>query len=362
MKIAVLGGGMVGSLIATQLSKKYELVVYDNTKLKLKNIKTIVNDVTDKNFPNKLKNYNLVINCLPGFMGYGMLETIIELDLPCIDISFMPENCLDLSDGGSPMKSTIIPDAGVAPGLSNLIIGNLSNKNDIEEIKIMVGGLPKEKNPPWNYRAPFSPIDVIEEYTRPARVKIDNKIITKKALSDIINFEFEGIGELEAFLTDGLRTILDSDPEISKIPNLLEYTIRYPGHAKLIQELIDQDAFSDEIIEFQGKMITKKESTCINLFEQWELTDEDEFTLMIIIARDTDGKEKSYTIYDERKEGWSSMSRTTGLTACAFAELLINGNIEKKGIVCPEIIGKSNKHYNFVINYLTERGIVIKSY
>tara|TARA_B100000945_G_scaffold61640_1_gene45867 strand:+ start:399 stop:1487 length:1089 start_codon:yes stop_codon:yes gene_type:complete len=362
MKIAVLGGGMVGSLIATQLSKKYELVVYDNTQLKLKNIKTIVNDVTDKNFPNKLKNYNLVINCLPGFMGYSMLETIIELDLPCIDISFMPENCLDLSNGRTPMESTIIPDAGVAPGLSNLIVGNLSTKNNIEEIQIMVGGLPKEKNPPWNYRAPFSPIDVIEEYTRPARAKIDNKIITKKALSDIINFEFEGIGELEAFLTDGLRTILDSDPKISKIPNLLEYTIRYPGHAKLVQELIEQDAFSDEIIEFQGKMITKKESTCMDLFKQWKLTDEDEFTLMIIIARNTDGKEKSYTIYDERKEGWSSMSRTTGLTACAFAELLISGNIKKKGIVCPEIIGKSNKHYNFVINYLTERGIIIKSY
>ena len=283
MKIAVLGGGMVGSLIATQLSKKYELVVYDNTQLKLKNIKTIVNDVTDKDFPNKLKNYNLVINCLPGFMGYSMLETIIELDLPCIDISFMPENCLDLSNGRTPMESTIIPDAGVAPGLSNLIVGNLSTKNNIEEIQIMVGGLPKEKNPPWNYRAPFSPIDVIEEYTRPARAKIDNKIITKKALSDIKNFEVEGIGELEAFLTDGLRTILDSDPKISKIPNLLEYTIRYPGHAKLVQELIEQDAFSDEIIEFQGKMITKKESTCMDLFKQWKLTDEDEFTLMRLI-------------------------------------------------------------------------------
>ncbi len=362
MKIAILGGGMVGSLIATELSKKYQIDVYDRAHLELKDVKTITFDVNDKDFLHKLKNYNLVLNCLPGFMGYNMLKKIIELNLSCVDISFMPENCLDLSKEKSQIKGTIIPDAGVAPGLSNLIVGNLVANNNIEEIQVMVGGLPKVKNPPWNYRAPFSPIDVIEEYTRPARAKIDNKIITKKALSDIINFEFEGIGELEAFLTDGLRTILDSDPEISKIPNLLEYTIRYPGHAKLVEKLIDEGAFSDEIIEIQGKKITRKENTCLDLFRQWKLTDEEEFTLMIIIARTIEGKEISYTVYDERKDGWSSMSRTTGLTACAFAELLIRGDIKQKGIICPEIIGKSDDYYYFVIDYLNERGIEIKSH
>ena len=133
----------------------------------------------------------------------------------------------------------IVPDAGVAPGLSNLIIGNIvANNNNIEEIKIMVGGLPKEKNPPWNYKAPFSPIDVIEEYTRPARIKVNGEILVKEALTDIQNFEVENIGELEAFLTDGLRTLLNSDQKISRIPNLSEYTIRYPGHADLIKKLI----------------------------------------------------------------------------------------------------------------------------
>lgn len=357
MKIAVLGGGMVGSFIATELSKDYDVTVFDNKKLNLRNIHTIIKDVTNADFRKEIVNYNLSVNCLPGFMGFKMLETLIELQVPCVDISFMPEDCLTLK---KEMNCTIIPDAGVAPGLSNLIIGNIISKNKIKEIEIMVGGLPKEKNPPWNYRAPFSPIDVIEEYTRPARSKINGKIVVKEALSDIRKFEVEGIGELEAFLTDGLRTLLNSDEKISNIPNLGEYTIRYPGHANLVKKLIKEGAFSDEIIEYNNKKITMKEKTCSDLFNQWRLNDEDEFTFMIILAKTKDGKEIIYTIYDERRDGWSSMSRTTGLTACAFSQLLIKNKINKKGIQCPEVLGQDEEIYDFILDYLNKKGITIK--
>ena len=362
MKIAVLGGGMVGSLIATELAIDYHVTVFDNNKLELGEINTIVRDVTKEEFKKEVLDYDIAVNCLPGFMGFEMLKKLIDLDISCIDISFMPENCLDLAKKASQKNIIIIPDAGIAPGLSNLIVGNIISKNNIKDIKIMVGGLPKEKNPPWNYRAPFSPIDVIEEYTRPARAKIDNQVVTKKALSDIQNFEVENIGELEAFLTDGLRTLLDSDDKIAQVPNLSEYTIRYPGHAELIKKLIDNGDFSDELIDFEGKKITRREKTSSELFKQWKLTNEDEFTFMIILAMTEDGKEISYTVYDERKDGWSSMSRTTGLTACAFTKLLISKNILAKGILCPEVLGKNDEYYNFVIDYLLEKGIRIQSH
>ena len=362
MKIAVLGGGMVGSLIATELAIDYHVTVFDNNKLELGEINTIVRDVTKEEFKKEVLDYDIAVNCLPGFMGFEMLKKLIDLDISCIDISFMPENCLDLAKKASQKNIIIIPDAGIAPGLSNLIVGNIISKNNIKDIKIMVGGLPKEKNPPWNYRAPFSPMDVIEEYTRPARAKIDNQVVTKKALSDIQNFEVENIGELEAFLTDGLRTLLDSDDKIAQVPNLSEYTIRYPGHAELIKKLIDNGDFSDELIDFEGKKITRREKTSSELFKQWKLTNEDEFTFMIILAMTEDGKEISYTVYDERKDGWSSMSRTTGLTACAFTKLLISKNITAKGILCPEVLGKNDEYYNFVIDYLLEKGISIQSH
>jgi len=367
MQIAVIGSGMVGSLIATELSKEYDTTVFDKSEKNLnellnnnKNIKLKVIDVNDVLFEKEINNYQLAINCLPGFMGFNILEKLITLGISCTDISFMPENCLELSDLALKNKCTIIPDAGVAPGLSNLIIGHIVANNDITKIRTMVGGLPKKKKPPWNYKAPFSPIDVIEEYTRPARIKENGLIEIRDALTDIQNFEVEGIGELEAFLTDGLRTLLNSDKNIAKIPNLLEYTIRYPGHAQLVKDLINRGDFSDEIVDFNGGKITKKEKTSLELFDEWKLSkDEEEFTFMIIIATKKDGSEINYTVYDETREGWSSMARTTGLTACAFSKLIIENNISKSGILCPETLGQDKKNYDFVLNFLKERKIRI---
>ena len=367
MQIAVIGSGMVGSLIATELAKEYQITVFDNSRNNLKelenknqNIQVKVVDVNDVLFENEIKNYQLAINCLPGFMGFNILKKLIRLGLSCTDISFMPEDCLELSDLALEHNCIIIPDAGVAPGLSNLIIGHIVANNDITEIRTMVGGLPKVKKAPWNYKAPFSPIDVIEEYTRPARIKKDGQIKIKEALSDLKKFEVENIGALEAFLTDGLRTLLNSDKKISEIPTLLEYTIRYPGHAQLVKELIGKGGFSDEIIEFNGKKMTQKEKTCLHLFDEWKLSkNEDEFTFMIITAIKRDGSEINYTVYDERTEGWSSMARTTGLTACAFAKLIIEKKITKTGILCPETLGQDKSNYDFVIDYLKKRKVRI---
>tara|TARA_B100000700_G_scaffold56143_1_gene60476 strand:+ start:701 stop:1762 length:1062 start_codon:yes stop_codon:yes gene_type:complete len=352
---------MVGSLIASEMAKSYRITVIDNKNLDLEGLEVIKMDVGSKYFLEEIKKYDFAVNCLPGFMGFDVLQTLIELNISCTDISFMPEDCLELNDLAIRRKCTVIPDAGIAPGLSNLIVGNIVKNNDIKSIKIMVGGLPKEKTPPWNYKAPFSPIDVIEEYTRPARIVKDGKIKTRKALSDLEIFELEGIGELESFLTDGLRTLMYSDDKISKIPNMSEHTIRYPGHADLVQKMIDEGKFSDTIVNHEGQNISMKEKTCNELFNLWKLDEEDEFTILIIISETNTGKEIIYTIYDEKKDGWSSMSRTTGLTACAISQLLIDGKIKQNGIICPEVIGQNNEHFEFVKKYLKERDIEIKS-
>ena len=352
---------MVGSLIANELANSYRVTVIDNGDLKFEGLKFVKMDVGSKTFLEEIKNYDFAVNCLPGFMGYEMLKTLIDLNISCTDISFMPENCLELNDLATRRKCTVIPDAGVAPGLSNLIVGNIVKNNNIKKIKIMVGGLPKKKTPPWNYKAPFSPIDVIEEYTRPARIVTNGKIVTRKALSDLEILEVEGIGELEAFLTDGLRTLMYSDEKISKIPNMSEHTIRYPGHADLVQKMIREGKFSDTIVDYEGQKISMREKTCNELFSLWKLDEEEEFTILIIIAETGDGREITYTIYDEKKDGWSSMSRTTGLTACAISHLLIDGKIEQNGIICPEVIGQNADNFEFVKKYLKERDIEIKN-
>ncbi len=360
MNVVVIGAGMVGSLIAEELSNDYSVTVIDNNderlekiKKRKQKIKPVNIDVRGNDVDSIIKNNNLAVNCLPGFMGFKMLEKIIKNKVSCVDISFMPENVMELSEMALENDCVVIPDAGVAPGLSNLIIGNLVSKNVIHEIQTMVGGLPKEKNPPWNYKAPFSPIDVIEEYTRDARIRVNGNLKIKPALSEKVTIDVEGIGELEAFLTDGLRTLLDEEGVLANVPNLTEYTIRYPGHSDLVKRMIEDGRFSDGNID----------NTCKELFEQWKLDDDEkEFTFMLIIATKKNGEEISYTVFDEYTNGWSSMSRTTGLTACAISKLFLEKKIGGKGIICPENIGMESKLYEFVLDYLKGKGISIESH
>tara|TARA_S200000501_G_scaffold106107_1_gene99563 strand:+ start:1127 stop:2278 length:1152 start_codon:yes stop_codon:yes gene_type:complete len=365
MNIAVIGTGMVGRLIAVELSKKYQVYAIDNntnnlSKLDKYNNRIITKEMDIRNEPflNSLEDAEIIINCVPGFMGFETSKKILEKKT-CVDISFMPEDCNKLNKIAKKAETALYPDAGVAPGLSNIIVGNLTTKQKIDEIKIMVGGLPIEKKPPWNYKAPFSPIDVIEEYTRPARIKRNGIIETVRPLTGLINFEFENVGKLEAFLTDGLRTLLTT--ELTKnTSTLLEYTIRYPGHSKKISDLIENGKFDDTVKTINGKLTSQREITSKELFKEWKLAENDkEFTLLVITAKTREGDEISCIVYDEWRGGWSSMSRTTGLTACAITNLIIDKKLKKVGVITPEDLGTNQDYFDYIINYLKERKIII---
>ena len=143
----------------------------------------------------------------------------------------------------------------------------------------------------------------------------------------------------------------------------MEFTIRYPGHCDMIRKMINRGEFSDEIVTSNNRKITRKEKTCEELFEAWKLDEgEEEFTFMLILATTREGDDISYTIYDDFTEGWSSMARTTGLTACAFSRLILERKIKDRGIICPETLGKNHVYYNYVLDYLKVKGISIQTY
>src|SRR5690606_68896 len=105
--------------------------------------------------------------------------------------------------------SRVVVDCGVMPGLGGMLAARFSRQFDEpQSMRILVGGLPTERNWPFEYRAPFSPADVIEEYVRPARYLVNGELVTMPALSEIELLDFPGIGTLEAFNTDGLRSIM----------------------------------------------------------------------------------------------------------------------------------------------------------
>ncbi len=364
MQIAILGAGMVGRAMAIDLAAKYRVTSFDvsNHALQLLNrkndaVKTVNADLGDHTqYGAMLADFDFVISAVPGFMGYRTLEAIIRAGKNVVDISFFPENALELDALAKEKNVTAIVDCGVAPGMSNLILGYHNEHMAITSFECLVGGLPKKRVYPFEYKAPFSPMDVLEEYTRPARYVENSHIVTKPALSDAELIDFENVGTLESFNTDGLRSILFT---MGHIPNMKEKTLRYPGHIDLMQGLIKAGFLSKIPVSFKGQQITPLEYTSTLLFDQWKLGEtEEEFTLMQIKISDP-SKTICYDLYDEYDivTQTSSMSRTTGYTCTAALNMLIEKLFTAKGVYPPELVGKDEACFNYIMNYLKERNI-----
>lgn len=367
--IVVLGGGMVGSVIAQDLASNHRILVVDKNASSLKklesknNIQTKVADVQNKNELEPLvKEADLVVLALPGFMAFEVLKNVIVFGKHIVDISFYPEDAMQLNDLALHHQTTVIVDCGVAPGMSNFLLGYHCSFMEVDEFICYVGGLPFERKFPFEYKAPFSPVDVIEEYTRPARLKENGKIVVKPALSDIEYLDFEGIGTLEAFNTDGLRSLLYT----MNVPNMKEKTLRYPGHSRLIQAFKTTGFFNTKEIEIKGNKIKPIDLTTHLLKEIWKLSPTDEeFTVMRVIIKGNEKGENvvyTYDLFDryDKNTGFSSMSRTTGFTCAAIANLILDKKFYQKGIYPPELIANDKATFYYVMNYLQERNIYFK--
>ena len=368
-KVIVLGSGMVGSAIAIDMAVNHNVTLADinqsslnKVKLKCPAIEIQQLDVTNKEgLQQKVKQFELVICAVPGFLGFETVKAILEAEMNVVDISFFPENSLELDALAKEKNVTAIVDCGVAPGMDNLILGYYNERMKISDFECLVGGLPKNKKWPFKYKAPFSPIDVIEEYTRPARYVENGKLVVKEPLTDCELIEFEKAGTLEAFNSDGLRTIIDTMPHI---PNMKEKTLRYPGHVEYIKVLKESGFFSEKNVEVNGIAISPLEYTCKILFDDWKLVEtEEEFTVMRIVLKGENEKgepdEIIYNMYDEynNETQTSSMARTTGYTATAAANMFLDGLFQEKGVFPPELIGKHEACFNYIVKYLAERNI-----
>jgi saccharopine dehydrogenase-like NADP-dependent oxidoreductase len=371
-KIIVLGAGMVGSAMAIDMTKKHDVTVTDLSKDVLNKVKERCNelsalelDVTDKTkLQNTIKDFDLVICAVPGFLGFETLKAIIEAEKDVIDISFFPENSLDLDALAKENGVTAIVDCGVAPGMDNVILGYYNEKMKLTDFECLVGGLPKVKKWPFSYKAPFSPVDVIEEYTRPARYVENGQTIVREALTDCEYLDFENIGTLESFNSDGLRSIIYTMPHI---PNMKEKTLRYPGHVEYIKVLKESGFFEEDEIEVKGTKVSPLDFTSKVLFNEWKLGEnEEELTVMRVTVKgeseDGEQEEVIYDLYDEycHDTQVSSMSRTTGYTATAAANLFLEGLFSEKGVFPPELVGKHEECFNYFMNYLSERNVIYK--
>jgi len=366
-RVAVLGAGMVGSAMAVDLSGTCEVTAVDMDMKRLDalaarhpQIQIIRADLSHaKTVTRMAGDFDLVIGAVPGFMGFETLRAVIESGTCVVDISFFPEDPLPLDGLARERGVTAVVDCGVAPGMSNIILGHHVRTMKVDSYRCLVGGLPVRRTEPYQYKAPFSPIDVLEEYTRPARLVVESRTVERPALSEPEPVEFSEVGTLEAFNTDGLRTLIDT----MDVPNMVEKTMRYPGHIEHMRLLRDTGFFSKTPVRVGEVSIRPLDLTARILFPLWAFGEgEEDITVMTVEIRgEEDGEPRTcrYSLFDrtDAASGTSSMARTTGYTCTAVARLLLAGAVSRQGIIPPELLCREAGVFEAIIEDLKAHGV-----
>ncbi len=372
MKIVVLGAGLVGGPMAKDLAGDgdHRVTVADIRETALAAlagkapVDTVKADLSNRQtLTQVVAAADMVINAVPGFMGYTTLQTIIEAGKNVVDIAFFPEDPFALDLLAKQQSVTAVVDCGVAPGMSNMLVAHGHRRLDrTDAVRIYVGGLPEIRTWPYEYKAVFSPIDVIEEYVRPA-CYVENKVLVQRpALSDAEYIDFPGLGTLEAFNTDGLRTLTKT----LDIPNMKEKTLRYPGHIEKIAILRESGFFGTDPIDVNGVPVRPLDVTAKLLFPMWQLKPgEVDITVMKIVLEGQKAGQRTRITWNlvdryDPASGVHAMARTTGYTATVVARLIGQGGFSQTGIVAPERIGADETCMAAVLEGLAARGVVYR--
>jgi len=324
MRIHCLGGGLVGSFVTRQLHNAgMEVHLYD-----------IVERETPATFhlgDASLADHSaadIVVNMVPGSIGHSVLKILHQEGHRLVDLSFSETTPDQLPDG----PGVVLWDVGIAPGLSNMLVALAHRElGTLDEVTIKVGGNPAEPDEKWSYMAPFSPHDVIAEYTRPARIVRDGKPTVVPAMAELHTINANG-RTMEAFLTDGLRSLIELPAS-----SMGEYTVRWPGH----------------IQRYQSTTLTPEE-----LVEAWHFDEQrPEFTWMEVKVKAA-GKTRTWTVEDLGKDGDSSMARATGLVTVACVMAWTERQLFDEGIHPPEHL--SSEVIHGIIESLQNQGVSIK--
>lgn len=375
MKVLAVGSGNIGSVAVEDLAtsmKSTEIVIADKDESRSKavaerigrnNVSSMQLDIADCNkLLQTLKKFDLAMGFLPGALGYTLMEACIEAKKSLVDVSYMAENPLKLHSAASKARITIIPDCGLAPGISNFLIGHAYAKLEkTSSVKIMVGGLPEKPVPPLDYVITWSPDSLIDEYTRKAVIIQHGKKTEVEALSGVEAINFPKVGKLEAFYTDGLRTLSQT---LKDVEEMWEKTLRYPGHAEKIKMIEGLGFFEEEKVKIEGTLVSPRRLTARLLERKLKIPEIKDFVAMKVeVSGVKNGKRLSFVYhmldkYDQ-KHGITAMARTTAYPMSIVAQLMLKGIIKQKGVIPPEKLGMEKEVVQEFLSELKKRDIKI---
>lgn len=374
MRCLVLGGGVVGEAVAwdlTQVAPTAEVTLADADRPRLEALAARMPlrveplDVTAAGLLERLAaDHDVVVGALPSHLGYGVLERLCRQGVRMCDISFMPERASLLDAVARTHGACIVHDCGVAPGLSHVLVGAaVATLAKVTRVRLDVGGLPETPRPPFFYKAPFAPADVIEEYTRPVLVVRDGVPTAAEPLSEDERFDVAGVGALDSFLTDGLRSLVDT----VTAETMEERTLRHPGHLPVMRALRDAGFFEAAPMSVGEVAVSPRALTSALLFPHWryEAGERDLTVLRVdVTGEDAEGRprHRSWTMVDRPDSAstgtLSSMARTTGFPAAIVARWLADGSFAEAGVHAPERLGLAGRA-SLLLEALRARGIEV---
>ncbi|WP_409367749.1 saccharopine dehydrogenase family protein [Lysinibacillus sp. 38-6] len=378
MKVVVLGAGLMGKEVARDLIKNnnVERVILGDIDVKtaqnfvdtLNTNKVEVVELhaeNDDSLTSVIAKGNVVVNALFYSFNERVARAAIEAGVHSVDlgghIGGVTDNILALHEDAQAKGVTIIPDLGVAPGMVNILAGYGATKLDeVESIKLYVGGIPTEPKPPLHYTRVFSLEGVFDHYTQPSKMIQKGKLEEVPSLSGIEPIYFDGFGVLEAFYTSGgISTLYKTFPNV----HTLEYkTIRYKGHAekfKLLADLGFLDASNN--VEVENQEVPVRAVVREALKKKLELgTKPDAVLLRVIVAGEKAQQQVTYeyemVVRKDMTNNETAMARATANTISVVAQMIGEGAITKRGVFAPETIVPGERY----IKEMATRGVVIK--
>ena len=371
MEYVVLGYGKIGRTIVADISKHQPekiISVYDPFVKEIEglshNVRFYGSDpMSDENIPKIFRKDTVIISALPAKLRKRLMQAVINGKSKLVDVTFGNDIINDYLPKAGNKDFLIVPDCGLAPGISNFLVGNFASEfNELDNIEIYVGGLPNKPIPPLEYKITFASDSVVDEYVNPAKIIENGKVVIRDALSGIEDFPDISLGyPLEAFLTDGLRSLIDT---IKSPKNMFEKTIRYKGHADKVRFLRDMGFFDSQKRILDGTSVIPRRLTESLFDEKLKLTDVGDTIILKVKVSGTKSGEKLTKVANmvyrcEANPDFTGMSITTSSPASIIAQMIGENMVKGKGLVTMEEIGSKKNIFDEFIKRLSARGIKI---
>lgn len=378
MRMLVLGAGLQGSACAYDLLQNAEVTEVRLADLHVDRLPEFLKpysgprliptplDVRDREAVLALmRESDAAMSAIPYYFNLDLAKLAVEAGTHFCDLGGNTDIVFaqkQLYDKAREQGCTVIPDCGLAPGMVNILAQlGISRLDTTESVKIFVGGLPQQPEPPLNYQIVYSLEGVLDYYTTLSWVLRDGKRAQVKALSEREPVPFPApIGELEGFHTAGGLSTMAFTYE-GKIPTMEYKTLRYPGHAQIMEAIRELGLLELEPVDVKGAKVSPRDVAVAAMGPRLtKPKGRDLVALRVVVSGKKDGAAKTYTwelidLYDE-VHGISAMMRTTGYSLSITGQMQARGEITPNGVHTPDECIPAERY----IAELAKRGVNIR--